>query len=55
MDCIILSDFNFKTIDKKEFNYSESFNPHKFKTDREKYVIDNQLQIYERIYIKTDS
>ena len=55
MDCSISSNFNFKTIDKKELNYSESFNPHKFKTDREKYVIDNQLQIYERIYIKTDS
>ena len=44
--------FYFKTIDKKDFNYSESFNPNKVKTNREKYVIDNQLDIFERIYIK---
>ena len=55
MDCTILSNFNFKTINKKEFNYSESFNPYDFETNREKYAIDNQLQIFERIYIKTDS
>ena len=52
MDCIILSNFHFKTIDKKNFHYSESFNPIKVKTDREKYVIVNQLDIYEKIYIK---
>ena len=52
MDYTISSNFNFKTIDKKDFNYSESFNPIKFKTDREKYVIVNQLDIYEKIYIK---
>ena len=38
--------------DKKDFNCSESFNPIKVKTDREKYVIVNQLDIYEKIYIK---
>ena len=52
MDCTISSNFHFKTIDKKDFNYSESFNPIKVKTDREKYVIINQLDIYEKIYIK---
>ena len=52
MDCTISSDFDFKTIDKKDFNYHESFNPIKFKTDRERYVIVNQLDIYEKIYIK---
>ena len=52
MDCTISSNFNFKTIDKKDFNYSESFNPNKVKTNREKYVIDNQLDIFERIYMK---
>jgi len=52
MDFTISSNFQFKTIEKKEFNCSESFNPIKVKTDREKYVIDNQLDIYERIYIK---
>ncbi len=52
MDSTISSNFNFKEIDKKVFNYSESFNPHKVKTSREKYVMDNQLDIFERIYIK---
>jgi tRNA (guanine-N7-)-methyltransferase len=50
MDCTLSS--NFKTIDKKNFNYSESFNPFKVKTNREKYVILNQLDIFEGIYIK---
>jgi len=52
MDCTISSNFYFKTIDKKDFNYSESFNPNKVKTSREKYANVNQLDIYERIYIK---
>ena len=52
MDWTISSNFNFETIDQKDFNYSESFNPNKVKTCREKYVIDNQLDIFERIYIK---
>jgi len=53
MDSTISSNFNFKTIDKKDFNYSESFNPNKVKTNREKYVNVNQLDIFERIYIKS--
>ena len=52
MDCTILSNFYFKTIDKKDFNYADSFNPNKIKTNREKYVIQHQLDIFERIYIK---
>ncbi len=52
MDYTILSNSYFKTIDKKDFNYSESFNPNKVKTNREKYVIVNNLDIFERIYIK---
>ena len=52
MDYTISSNFYFKTIDNKDFNYSESFNPTKVKTNREKYVIVNQLDIFERIYIK---
>tara|TARA_Y100000991_G_scaffold190141_1_gene156376 strand:+ start:69 stop:692 length:624 start_codon:yes stop_codon:yes gene_type:complete len=50
MDCTISS--NFKKIDKKDFNYAESFNPNQVKTNREKYVIVNQLDIFEGIYIK---
>ena len=53
MDCTILNNFNFKTIDKKNFNYAESFNPSKVQTNREKYVIVNQLDIFDKIYIKT--
>ena len=52
MDCTILSDSNFEKIEKKDFNYSESFNPNKVQTNREKYVLVNQLDIFERIYIK---
>ena len=52
MDFTISSNLNFKEIDKKNFNYSESFNPNKVKTSREKYAIFNQLDIFERIYIK---
>ena len=52
MDCTISSNFNFKKIEKKYFNYSKSFNPTKVQTNREKYVISNRLNIFERIYIK---
>ena len=52
MDHTITSNFYFKKIDEKNFNYSKSFNPNKVKTNREKYVIVNQLDIFERIYIK---
>jgi len=52
MDYTISSNFYFKTVDKKDINYSESFNPNKVKTNREKYVLVNQLDIFERIYIK---
>ena len=52
MDFTISSNFYFKKIDKKAFDYSKSFNPNKVKTNREKYVIVNQLDIFERIYIK---
>ena len=52
MDSTISSNFNFKKIDKKDFNYSESFNPNKVQTNRERYVVLNQLDVFERIYIK---
>ena len=53
MDCTISSNFNFERIDKKDFNYSKSFNPNKVQTNREKYVLVNKLEIFESIYIKT--
>ena len=52
MDCTISSDFNFERIEKKDFNYSESFNPNKVQTNREKYVLGSELEIFERIYKK---
>ena len=52
MDYIILSNLNFKKIKKKDFNFNESFNPNKIKTNREKYVVLNELNIFESIYIK---
>ena len=52
MDCTILSNLQFKKVDKKIFNYSDSFNPNKHTTNREKYVIVNELDIFESIYIK---
>ena len=52
MDFTISSNSNYKKIDQKGFNYSETFNPNKIKTNREKLVIDNKLDIFESIYIK---
>ena len=52
MDCTISNNFNFKKINTKDFNYSESFNPNKLQTTREKYVALNKLDIFESIYIK---
>ena len=52
MNCTITSDCNFKKIDKKDFNFFESFNPNKVQTNREKYVFLNELDIFESIYIK---
>jgi tRNA (guanine-N7-)-methyltransferase len=53
MDCTFSSNLNFEKIDKKDFDVSKSFNPNNLKTNREKYVIVNQLDIFERIYRKT--
>ena len=52
MDETILSNFNFKKIDEKNLTYTEIFNPNKFQTNREKYVVLNGVDIFESIYIK---
>ena len=52
MHCTISSNLNFKKIDKRDFNYSESFNPKRFQTNREQYVMINKLDIFEGIYVK---
>ena len=50
MDVAISS--NFKKLEENDFNYLESFNPNKFQTNREKYVLLNDLDIFEKIYVK---
>ena len=52
MDFILSSNLNLKKIDKIDFDYSTSFNPNRIKTNREKYVINNEFDIFESIYIK---
>ena len=42
----------FMKIANTNFNFNESFNPNKIQTKREKYVLLNQLKVYERIYMK---
>ena len=53
MEFTILESVKFKKFTNKDFRFNESFNPNKIQTNREKYVIFNQLKIYEGIYIKT--
>tara|TARA_A100001035_G_scaffold258092_1_gene234590 strand:+ start:383 stop:1012 length:630 start_codon:yes stop_codon:yes gene_type:complete len=52
IDSTISSNSYFKKINQKDLNYSESFNPYKVQTNREKYVIVQKLDIFEQIYIK---
>ena len=52
MDYTISNNSNFKKIDQNDLNYSKIFNPNKFQTNREKYVNINEIEIFERIYIK---
>ena len=54
MELTILESNNFNKLAGRDFKFSESFNPYKIQTNREKYVILNQLNIYENIYIKSD-
>ena len=52
MDYTISIKTNLKKIEKKDFDYSESFNPNKVLTNREMYVTVNKLDIFESIYVK---
>ena len=53
MDFTISESTKFKKLLNEDFRFEESFNPKKMQTNREKYVLFNQLKIYESIYIKT--
>ena len=52
MDFTISSNLYFKKLDKENLNCSDSFNPNKIETNREKYVINNEIDIFNRVYIK---
>jgi tRNA (guanine-N7-)-methyltransferase len=52
MELIISESIQFKKIPYQDVKFYESFNPNRIKTNREKYVILNQLKIYESIYKK---
>ncbi len=52
MELTISESIKFRKLANKDFRLSESFNPNKIQTNREKYVLLNQLKVYESIYIK---
>ncbi len=52
MDFIISSNLTFHRLGKNDINFSKAYNPNKIKTNREKNVISDNLEIFERIYIK---
>ncbi len=52
MELKVSESIEFKKLAIETFRYNESFNPNKIQTNREKYVLFNQLKIYESIYIK---
>ena len=51
IDLIILKTSNFQTID-NSFEQKNSFNPNKLKTERENYVLINNMPIFEKIYLR---
>jgi len=52
MNTTIMNSLIFKKVKNKNLNYQETYNPSKFMTEREKYVISKQLKRYEAIYKK---
>ena len=52
MEHTISESTKFIKIAYSDFNFDKSFNPNKIQTRREKYVLLNQLKVYERIYMK---
>ena len=52
MDYTISIKTNLKKIEKKDFDYSESFNPNRVLTNREMYATVNKLDIFEGIYMR---
>ena len=52
MELTISESIKFKKIPYQDFKFYGSFNPNRIQTNREKYVVLNQLKIYESIYKK---
>ena len=52
MELTVSECIKFKKLVNEDFQFIESFNPNKIQTNREKYVLSNQLEIYESIYMK---
>ena len=52
MELTISESIKLKKIPYQDVDFCESFNPNRIQTNREKYVILNQLKIYESIYKK---
>ena len=52
IELTISESIKFKKLAIKDVQFHESFNPNRIQTNREKYVILNQLKIYESIYKK---
>ena len=52
IELTISESIKFKKLAIKDVQFNESFNPNRIQTNREKYVIFNQLKIYESIYKK---
>ena len=52
IELTISESIKFKKLLIKDVQFYESFNPNRIQTNREKYVILNQLKIYESIYKK---
>ena len=52
MEHTISESKKFNKLANEDFLLNESFNPKKIQTNREKYVMINQLHIYASIYIK---
>ena len=52
MELKISESIKFKKLAYEDFEYNKCFNPNKIQTNREKYVLMNQLKIYESIHMK---
>ena len=52
MELTMSESIKFKKLVNKNYLFKDSYNPNRIQTNREKYVISNQIKIYESIYKK---